>query len=563
MVKSTKKQVGYLLAIISLVIMFSGCANQLPPGGGEVDKIPPQIEEIYPTDGTTNFSDDHIEIDFSEYVVKSSLNSSVFISPHIDGQLEYSWTGKGVEINFPGPLKRDVTYVITIGTDLVDENNKNRMASSYTLTFSTGDKIDRRSISGKVYTENPNGIFIFAYKKSRNKIIDPFTVEPDYISQAGSDGTYKITGLAAGDYRIFAIMDQYKDYLFQPSQDEFGDPSGDVTLAENDSLLSDLDFMITKRDTVPPRMIRATMTDKYHILTSLSQRIDSTLINRDNFFLIDSTTNKEIIPAYAFKGTIKPEEVVLTINESIPTQDNVYLVARKLGNKFGNIFENDFSRVTVSDREDTSKPGIIKTIPPYGSQRIDFINPSFLFYFNDAFDKVAAKNAISLSDTLGNKIPIKIDFLDDATITISPDKNLLSNRDYQIKMDLNNFNDIAGNSYDTTYIYNFKTISGIDFTGLSGSVVNADNLQSPVLVLQEKNGDNKYHSRLSNDGKFEFKRIEPGDYSLWCFYDVNNNGKYDYGWPFPFEPAEKFFYYKTDITLKPRWTLTDIKFELK
>ena len=169
-----------------------------------------------------------------------------------------------------------------------------------------------------------------------------------------------------------------------------------------------------------------------------------------------------------------------------------------------------------------------------------------------------------MTDTSGNRDEINIDFLDDATLKISPIKKLETSKDYRINMILQQFKNIAGNSYDTTYVFKFKTISGIDFTGLAGIVSNFDISKNPVLILQGINGDKlKYSEKLSSDGKFNFKRIEPGDYNLWCYYDTNKNNMFDYGWPFPFKPAEKFFYYKNVITLKPRWTLTDLKFEIK
>ncbi len=134
MVKESGKKLIVYSAILFLFI-FSDCANQLPPGGGEVDKIPPRIIEVYPEQGTTNFNDDYFEIGFSEYVDKRSVKDAVFISPAIDGTLDFDWSGKYVRVYFPDSLKKNVTYVVTIGTDVVDLNNKNRMAEAYTLIF--------------------------------------------------------------------------------------------------------------------------------------------------------------------------------------------------------------------------------------------------------------------------------------------------------------------------------------------------------------------------------------------------------------------------------------------
>ena len=133
-----RRQINKKNTLIFLLLSFIliKCANQLPPTGGEVDKIPPEIEEVFPADGTINFKEDYFEIEFSEYVDKRSVTDAIFISPFIEGSMEFSWTGTTLEVIFPEDLKEDVTYTITIGTDVVDLNNKNRMAQSFTFSFS-------------------------------------------------------------------------------------------------------------------------------------------------------------------------------------------------------------------------------------------------------------------------------------------------------------------------------------------------------------------------------------------------------------------------------------------
>ena len=54
------KYYSFLIAALT----FFGCANQLPPGGGDVDKTPPEIVSTYPADGTTNFHDDISSLNF-------------------------------------------------------------------------------------------------------------------------------------------------------------------------------------------------------------------------------------------------------------------------------------------------------------------------------------------------------------------------------------------------------------------------------------------------------------------------------------------------------------------
>ena len=102
------KQINRTITLIFILLSFIliKCANQLPPAGGEVDKIPPSIIEVYPPDGTTNYDENYFELNFSEYVDKRSVRDAIFISPFIEGNFTYSWSGTALEVTFPGKIKR-------------------------------------------------------------------------------------------------------------------------------------------------------------------------------------------------------------------------------------------------------------------------------------------------------------------------------------------------------------------------------------------------------------------------------------------------------------------------
>ncbi len=561
MVKNSKIKL-IIFVIIPILFLISDCANQLPPGGGEVDKIPPKIVSVYPEDGTTNFKDDHFELEFSEYVDKRTVKDAIFISPAIEGNLETDWTGTTVTFTFPQKLRENTTYVITIGTDVVDYNNKNRMAQAFSFAFSTGDKIDHKVISGKVYSDKPDGIFIFAYKTNKDTL-DPSKIKPDYISQTGKDGSFKLLGLSEGIYRVFAVNDQYKDLLFQAGQDKIGMPFKDISMSENDTLFSNLNFFLTTADTSKPRLLSAVMTDENHVLVTLTKDFDSTIISANNFQLIDSTSNEILKPKYAFKGKTKKDELVLAIQKSIPKENSVYLKADTLKDKLKNIFLNDFTSLTISDKPDTTRPNIFRTIPSMRSNNVDYENSIFKVYLDDAINVSDIKQNITFSDTLNATIPFIINPIDDASFIIKPINNLKPQTDYLIKINLNNLPDIAGNVRDSIYIIKFRTISGLDFTGATGSVGNINLNNNPILVLENTSTPDRYQKKLDGNNKFKFDRINPGKYLLWCYYDKDSSGTYTYGWPYPFKPSEEFDYYPDTLNLRARWIITDVKFQFK
>ena len=57
-------------------------------------------------------------------------------------------------------------------------------------------------------------------------------------------------------------------------------------------------------------------------------------------------------------------------------------------------------------------------------------------------------------------------------LQITPSQRLEPQKDYIIEFNLSKFEDAAGNSYDSVYQYKFKTISGLDFTGATGVLLN-------------------------------------------------------------------------------------------
>ena len=138
------------------VLIIIGCATQVPPSGGPLDTTPPEIVKTYPENGTVNFKGNYVEVEFSEYVDKRSVQDAIYISPYIQGEIQYKWSGRKLKLVFPEKLKDSTTYVITFGTEIKDLNAGNKMKESFTLAFSTGSAIDSGSIEGKIFSNKGN-----------------------------------------------------------------------------------------------------------------------------------------------------------------------------------------------------------------------------------------------------------------------------------------------------------------------------------------------------------------------------------------------------------------------
>lgn len=560
-----------IIKILLLLLAFWSirCANQLPPGGGEIDTIPPKIIELEPENRTINFQENYFEVGFSEYIDKRTFKDAIFISPPLDGIPELSWSGKYVRVYFPETLKKDVTYSVTIGTDVVDYNNRNRMDSAFTFAFSTGDRIDNGKIEGFIHTEKPSGVMLFAYKilsadsvYNSGDTINPALHKPDYISQTGNNGYYKLDYLSYGKYRVFAVMDEYRDRVFNPEQDLIGVPHQDVSLSEEDSSFFGLNFFINKIDTVAPRLLTAVMTDKNHILVSASEEPDTSTYKIDNFFVVDSSYRFLFKPIYIFKGKTKEKDFVLSVDTLLNPVNTYYLITNYLSDQKNNIRKADTIVITTVDRPDTTKPSIYSSVPNNNSNNIDYKKVEFVFKADDAFNIERLKDKIELTDTLKNIVPLSFKRIDDASWQVSPRSELKPETDYQIKFSYKEIVDAAGNTLgDSLFRYNFKTITGLEFTGLSGSVEYVDFGQNPILVLINKDNPSIMYKQVpTSDYKFSFERVIPGTYTLYCFLDKNGNNEYDIGFPFEFIPSEAFSFHNEEIKLPARWSVSNFRF---
>jgi len=549
-ISSLKKYAGYLLFFI-----LTACANQLPPNGGPVDLIPPDIIEVYPEDGTTNFKDNLIRLTFSEYVDKSSFKSALFISPKIN-HLNFNWSGTSVEVIFEDSLENNTTYSVNIGTEVKDLNNGNKMKEPYSFAFSTGKQIDKGIISGKVFGKDKQGAFVFAYKLKDSRP-DPTKEKPKYISQVGKTGFFELKGLSIGAYELIALKDKDANMLYSIGVDEYGVPFKPVILTSNDTLVDNVNFLLTTEDTLAPSIDDVVMTDENHLLVKFNEPIIPPYFNTNNCFIIDSTLNKTIAGIATYQKGNNGKEFFLTLNKKLNLGDNLFLIVKNIHDLNNNVLKNESYSFIPSNKKDSEPPGII-SINGNDGNKINPLEPKIFINFNDAFDTSRAVEGIKLLDKDSNIVKINIKFIDAAKVIINSHK-LKSNSEYYLVIKGKYFIDYANNFRDTTYSRKFKTFNKLDFTGVEGRVISdsTENIVANLKFIDKRNLI--YVNRVSKDGTFVFKNTLPGKYILWFFNDSNNDGKYNYGKIKPFRLSEKFIYFPDTLNLRPRWPVGGIE----
>lgn len=544
--------------ILCLVCIFLlSCANQIPPSGGEVDTVPPQIIETYPQNGTTNYHEDFFELTFSEYVDKRSVRDAIFISPPMKYPLKYDWSGRTLTVYFKDTLKQNTTYTITIGAEVEDINNRNKLLEPYSFAFSTGEKIDSGKISGKIYDKDPAGSMVYAYKKYDN--IDPTKQKPDFISQVGKNGKYNLVGLSFGEYYVFAFKDKFRDFLYQKNEDEYGVQFKRLILSNELSNINNVNFFLTKEDTIAPTLSNVLMKDRNHIMVEFSEGIDSTIISADHFYIYDSTLQKKLVPKYFFKGDAKANQFYLCIKDTVANGNQIYFISENIVDLNGNKSIKEETPLTVKNDIDTLPPKIIRIESPYPENKVDYDFPKLTLKFDDGIEIDSLRESIIIVDNKKNTFPVEVKKIDDAAFDIIIKSKLKQRTEYLLEIDLKKLIDAAGNKVDSLYKYKFNTASELDFSGVSGSIKFQEDTNNVYVILENlENRKNYYKQKADGKKNFNINKVIPGKYLIWSFIDKNNDGIYSYGKVKPFQYAEEFKFYPDTLNLRARWPVGDV-----
>jgi hypothetical protein len=546
-----------------------GCAGQRPPEGGPVDTTPPEIISVYPSPNATNYTDSRIALEFSKYVERRSVEESIFISPYVK-DVEFDWSGKEVEMSFQEPLRKNTTYVITVGTDVLDVNNRNRMAHAFSIAFSTGPQIDRGEIRGRVFDEKPSGVMIFAYKVDdiNPDTLNPVRQKPDYITQAGSTGDYSLSHLGLGIYRVLAVRDEFRNLLYDPEADAMSTASGDIRLDESDTLRTEIDFQLATEDTTSPRLISAGATDARHVEVKFSESLDSASVSLDAFAISDTSGNRRLSIKDFFVYAGHPELVTLVTDRQ--EKDSLYKVfAVRVKDRTGLVLNPLASSKQFAGGAlpDTVPPKLLFATAMDSTARFS-VDDQFRFDFSDALQRQPVAGGIHLRGRDSIEAAFSIVWNGSASFTIKPQQPLRPNYFYTFFVRFDSLRDELGNRWkDSTGKFSFWTIDPEMVSSIEGILVDSDSSLVNRYVIIAQNSSDKMkppvHVVTQRGKKFLFPLLSEGEYRMKAFQDVDGTGIFSSGKPFPFVPSERFVVYQDSIKVRARWPIEGVLIKMK
>jgi hypothetical protein len=548
--------------------LLAGCAGQVAPGGGPVDTVPPQIVRTSPDTNAVRVETNlgRVDLEFSEYVDRRTVEESIFISPYV-GELDFEWSGTEVAILLPQQLRKNTTYVVNVGTDVLDVRARNRMAAGYTLAFSTGDSIDHGFITGRVFDEKPEGVMIFAYALDaiNPDTLNPTHAKPDYITQTGKGGAFTLANIALGRYRLLAVRDEYKNLVYDKEVDHVGVTQHDIALGANQMTAGNVWFRLSREDTTRPFVSSAKALDRYRILVRFSEPVDTLTFERAVLSIEDTSARHPapLLLSYVDRGA--PAQVLLQTVEPLDSAGVYRMHARGVFDLAGNSIDTTHASAVFdgSAVPDTLKPrfvveGIIDSTTgyqPWLPIRVTFSKP---------VSQSPVADGLRLTDTTGRRFPASLHWRDPLHAVMEPSTPLASRTWYHLRIVLDSLRDLHGLAGgDSTNRLRFETLD-LRATGtIDGAVrdtaagskggdvfvtVSSIDLSPPVRKTV----------RLKTPGKFAVDQLMEGKYVLDTFRDADSSGNYTYGRVTPFVPSERFAVYPDTVKVRARWAVEGV-----
>lgn len=207
-----------LVGVCLLVTLAAGCAKKGAPSGGPPDLDPPTILSVVPDSGTAGVARSaRLSLTFSEGMEPRTAADAVEIAPKVDIR-QRRWSGRTLTLVLADSLQRDQVYTLFIGLGARDRHG-NSLKRGRTVAFTTAERFPPGTIEGKVQAIGfaAPGTYLWCYPDS----ITPDSTARDFaaVGLADDDGSFRISGLHPGRYRVWAFADLNRNRSFEPGSD--------------------------------------------------------------------------------------------------------------------------------------------------------------------------------------------------------------------------------------------------------------------------------------------------------------------------------------------------------
>ena len=199
-------QLNKILLALCLLVLFS-CASVKAPQGGPLDSDPPKLKSTTPAILTNLNQGQQIILSFNEFIKEESLKNAIELFPTINQKIDFEYYGKEVIITLPSNLDKDKTYVISLNSNLSDEQNV-KLDENIVIPISLSNSINQAAIKGKIFgSYSKPSILLWKGIIDKSELLSK---KPDYI--ISSSDKFSFGYLAYDKYTVLAVD------LYNPKQ---------------------------------------------------------------------------------------------------------------------------------------------------------------------------------------------------------------------------------------------------------------------------------------------------------------------------------------------------------
>jgi hypothetical protein len=576
------KFITYISIYAVIILLLISCANIITPSGGPRDTNPPNPVRSTPSNYSTQFNKNIIEINFNEFILLRDLKNQLLISPPLNEMPEINAKGKTLIIEFKEKLKENTTYTLFFGDAIIDLTEGN-VLSAYQFVFSTGSTIDSMTVSGRVvdaFTEKPEkDFYVMLYDHTEDSL--PYKEKPYYLSKTRENGEYAINNLRNIPYKIFALKDANNNFKFDQSIEKiaFADsliipyykPVFKMDTSLKDSLLKDSlkvkpfdvklfsikDLRTFNEVDSTQRLLRAEFVKKGELLFAFRYPVKDLKINTLNKFDYDNWKVEEwnLTKDTLIYWLLKPEidSLSLTVNDNNQFNDTLNLRLKQKSIK-APLLDTLNVQKKQKNSKSTTPLKIPKIFPKTNlSQTFDFFQ-KISFSFPNPMLKYDTVSIILIEeeDTI-NTYAVSMDVVHRK---FQVHDELKQGKGYKLILKEDLLTDIFGFNNDSL-VFSFKTNTIEEIGNLILNVSIKDSLHTYIIQLLSENEVVLNQRFIDKNTKLRFKNLAPGSYYLKAILDKNRNRKWDTGNYIKNVQAEKVKIYPVKITIRANWDLEE------
>lgn len=521
------------------------------PTGGPKDTLAPVILKSTPAQFSRSVSGKEFEITFDEYVTLKDLQKTFFVTPPMEELPEVREKGKRIEIVVEKGLQPNTTYSFNFGNAIVDNNEGNPLVN-YSLTFSTGSELDTLKLNGVVYdaaTMLPvAGAYVFFYDNDSVQV--PLKYKPSIIAKTDKEGIFIANTLKNKQYKIIAIDDANRNYLFDPGTDKIAFDRklfGPVNISARPDTVSDSLWRSQLPPQVKLKMFSETKTRQYITGKARPEKYKFQLFfnspNPDikkiefdgitiNDFFVERDAEGDTLTYWLKDATRKVADTLLA-NYTYMKSDSTGKLVETLEKVSWELPLSKSDRAIKKDKkkdEDKAAPKPQFVVPQFNMPDGTVNEDGGLFMqVNAPLTRIdTTKFTLYRIDDNEKKVkePFSIKIDPKSRLSYSINSKWVEDSRYQLVVDSNAVENILKQVNDST-MFAFNTSSTSKFGTFTIDIKNVkENLIVQIL-------DKKYklirQKLVSKNGIIKFPYIKADSYIIQIIEDTNKNGKWDTG----------------------------------